>query len=219
MLKCVIFDMDGTIGDTLPFCVIAFRRTAEHFLSRTLSDEEIFEAFGPSDEGTLQKWIPDHLEDGFKIYLEEYQKLHRTMCPLPFDGMTELLHLLKKKGVLLALVTGKGWAALKITLNIFQMEDIFDAIEVGSPIGPNKPVGLRNVLQKLNLQPYETVYIGDAITDITAAKSVSIPILSASWASTADVERQRAYQPDKVCLSIEELKEELLSRLDRGIVG
>jgi phosphoglycolate phosphatase/pyrophosphatase PpaX len=213
MLKCVIWDMDGTIGDTLPFCAAAFRRTVEHFLSKTLSDEEIFEAFGPSDEGTLQKWIPDQFDDGFKMYLDEYQKLHLEMCPRPFDGMAELLHELKKKGVLLALVTGKGWAALKITLKVFQLENLFDAIEVGSPFGPNKPAGLQKVLHQFHLQPQETVYIGDTITDITAAKSVSVPIISAAWASTSDAKQQRAAKPDKVCLSVEELKEELLRRI------
>ncbi|MDR1384534.1 MAG: HAD family hydrolase [Planctomycetaceae bacterium] len=215
MLKCVIFDMDGTIGDTLPFCVVAFRRTVEYFQKRKLSDEEIFAAFGPSDEGTLQMLIPEHFDEAFSMYLQEYQKLHWEMCPQPFDGVRELLDLLKDQGLRLALVTGKGLPALKITLNVFQMENIFDAIEIGSPTGPNKPVGLRNVLQKLNLQPHEAIYIGDAITDITATKSVSIPIISAAWASTAEIERQKANQPDKICFSIAELKEELLSRILR----
>jgi phosphoglycolate phosphatase/pyrophosphatase PpaX len=205
--------MDGTIGDTLPFCVVAFRRTVEHFQKRKLSDKEIFEAFGPTDEGTLQMLIPEHFDEGFKRYLQEYQKLHLEMCPQPFDGIRELFDLLKSLEIRLALVTGKGNPALKITLNVFQMENIFDAIEIGSPTGPNKQVGLRNVLKKLNLQPHETIYVGDAITDILAARSVSIPMISAAWASTADVERQKANDPDKICFSIEELKEELLSRI------
>ncbi|MDR3197526.1 MAG: HAD family hydrolase [Planctomycetaceae bacterium] len=212
-LKCVIFDMDGTIADTLPLCVEAFRRVVEPFLKRPVTDQEILAAFGPSEEGTMKKLIPDHADEGVKYFLEQYRLLHRSMCPQPFDGIRELFNELKTRKIYLALVTGKGLKSLQITLEILGLEHIFDIIETGSPYRPNKPEGLRNVLQQLNLQPQDTVYIGDAPSDIQATRSVSIPIFSAAWASTAEPEKLQAAKPDKILFSISELRHCLIEML------
>jgi phosphoglycolate phosphatase/pyrophosphatase PpaX len=212
-LKCVIFDMDGTIADTLPLCVEACRRAVEPFLMRPIADEEILATFGPSEEGSIQKLIPGNADEGVKRYVEQYRLLHHSMCPQPFDGIRELLDDLKTKNIRLALVTGKGLKSLRVTLEILDLEHVFDAIETGSPYGPSKPEGLRNVLRKLNLQPQNTVYIGDAPSDIAATRQVSIPIFSAAWASTAELEKLQAGQPDQILFSITELRSCLLEML------
>jgi len=57
MIKAMIFDLDGTIGNTLPLCIKAFRETIETFMKRKISDEEIIATFGPSEEGTIYSLI------------------------------------------------------------------------------------------------------------------------------------------------------------------
>ena len=52
-IKALIFDLDGTIGDTLPLCIKAFRRSIEPLIGRSVSDAEIIATFGPSEEGTI----------------------------------------------------------------------------------------------------------------------------------------------------------------------
>lgn len=213
LLKCVIFDMDGTIADTIPLCLESFRRVTEPFLKRSVTDQEILAAFGPSEEGTMKKLVPDHADEGVKHFLEQYRLLHSSMCPQPFDGIRELLDELKTRKIYRALVTGKGLQSLQITLEILGLEDIFDVVETGSPYQPNKPEGLRNVLQQLNLKPQNTVYIGDALSDIQATRSVSIPIFSAAWASTAEPEKLQTAKPDRILFSVAELRRCLMEML------
>jgi len=106
-IKAMIFDLDGTIGDTVPLCIDAFRKSINPFMKRGISDEEIIATFGPSEEGTIKALIPEHYEEGIEQYLYYYKKLHKK-CPKPFDGIVEVISDLKKKGILVSMVTGKG---------------------------------------------------------------------------------------------------------------
>jgi phosphoglycolate phosphatase/pyrophosphatase PpaX len=210
IFKTVIFDVDGTIVDSLPLCAEAFRLAVEPVAGRHFSDEEIFAAFGPSDEGTLRVFVPDAVETCMEQFLYHYSRLHPVMCPKPFDGMTDIFAELKSQHIPIGLVTGKGPRSLAITLEKLGLEHCFDAIETGSPLRGNKPECLRNILHKFGVSPHEAVYIGDAPSDITACKEVSVPIYAAAWADTSDIPKLQSLQPDKIVRSVEELKMLLL---------
>ena len=213
-LKSIIFDVDGTIVDSLPLCVEAFRLAVEPVAKRSFSDEEIFSAFGPSDEGTIRIFVPDAVETCMEQFVYHYRRLHPVMCPKPFDGIVELLDWLKSQKILIGMVTGKGPRSLAITLEELKLEHYFDAIETGSPIRPNKPECLRNILDKFGHAPNESVYIGDMPSDITACREVSIPIYSAAWAETAEVPKLQVLQPDKLVRSVAELKSLLRDNIE-----
>lgn len=208
--KSVIFDVDGTLVDSLPLCVEAFRLAAEPIAQRKFSTEEIFAAFGPSDEGTIRVFVPDAVETCLEQFLAHYRRLHPVLCPKPFDGIIDILEGLKARHIPIGMVTGKGPKSLAITLEQLGLEHYFDAIETGSPLRPNKPECLRNVLEKLGLSPNEAVYIGDAPTDILACREVSIPIYAVAWAKMVDMSKLEALKPDKLVRSVEELKTLLL---------
>ena len=210
-LKAVIFDMDGTIIDSLPLCVKAFQLAVEPIAQRPFSEEEILSAFGPSDEGTIAVFIPDAVETGMEQFLSHYRRLHPAMCSKPFDGMIDVLEELKARNIPIGLVTGKGPRSLAITLEELGLEHYFDAIETGSALRANKPEGLRKILDKFNLSPSEAVYIGDAPGDIVACREVAIPIYTAAWAKLVDLPKLQSLKPDKIVHSVEELKMLLLS--------
>jgi phosphoglycolate phosphatase-like HAD superfamily hydrolase len=152
MMKCIIFDLDGTIGNTLPLCIAAFKKTIEPLAGRALSDKEIINTFGPSEEGTIQALIPTQYEQGIEDYLKHYRDLH-AMCASPFEGIIEVFEYAKDRNVHLALVTGKGERSTEITLAVFGIRSYFDVIETGSPQGPRKVQGINSVLKQLGLTP------------------------------------------------------------------
>jgi phosphoglycolate phosphatase/pyrophosphatase PpaX len=210
-LKSVIFDMDGTVTDSLPLCVEAFRLAVEPVIKRHVSDDEISAAFGPSDEGTIRVFVPDAVDYCLEQFLFHYRRLHPVMCPKPFDGIIDVLEWLKNKKIPVGLVTGKGPKSLAITLEELKLSHYFDAVQSGSPLRANKPECMRNILQHFQLQPGEAVYIGDAPSDITASREVSLPIYSAAWAKTTNVPKLQALQPDKIVYSIADLNSLLQS--------
>src|SRR5689334_12156100 len=97
-IKAVIFDLDGTLANTLPLCIQAFRQSVEPLINRSVSDEDIIATFGPSEEGTIMALAPDYYDKGVADYLHYYKSLHH-LCPVPFEGIKELLILLRNKGV------------------------------------------------------------------------------------------------------------------------
>lgn len=135
MIRAVIFDFDGTIGNTLPLCIAAFRRAIEPLAGKQLPDEEIVATFGPSEEGTIRILAPHAYEQGLADYLNCYRELH-DMCPSPFDGIPELLEWLKARGIIIALVTGKGRRSCSISLEQYGIARFFDLVETRLPGRP-----------------------------------------------------------------------------------
>lgn len=201
MLRNIIFDLDGTIGDTLPLCIAAFQRSIEPLAGRTVSEEEIVATFGPSEEGTIRKLIPDFYQQGVESYLKHYVELH-GMCRSPFPGMQEVLDAARRKNIRLSMVTGKGARSTEITLNQFGIRHYFESIETGSPEGPRKAEGIANVLSQLSLPPEQCIYVGDAPSDIAAARACGVPAIAAAWANTADKERLLEMRPDRLFTNI-----------------
>jgi len=204
-IKAVIFDLDGTIADTLPLCINAFRIAIEPLAGRTLTDEDIIATFGPSEEGTIMALVPEFYDKGLADYLVFYEALHNH-CPAPFDGIIEMLEFLHSRGVRIAMVTGKGHSSTEISLNQFGIKHYFSQIETGSPLGPVKAACIEKVLNNWNdLDKNEVAYIGDAPSDIIASRKAGIPVIGAAWAETTDAEKLKLLQPDQIFYSINDL--------------
>ncbi len=201
MIKAVLFDMDGTLGDTLPLIIRSFRAAIEPYAGRAVTDEELIATFGPSEEATIKALIPEHYDEGLAAYFQSYKTLHAEY-PNPFDGIGELLSYLKSKKIKLGLVTGKSAMGTKITLEWYGMENVFDGIDTGSPEGLRKPQGLKKLLSQFGIEPQEAVYVGDTTTDILACRQVGIPIISAAWSSMAETEKLKEMNPEYTIESV-----------------
>lgn len=203
-IKGVIFDLDGTIGNTIPLCIEAFQKAMEPLIGRTISNKEIIATFGPSEEGTIKALIPDNYDQGISDYLYNYEKLHRK-CPKPFDGMISLLNDLKRRNIRIAMVTGKGEHSTNITLQKFGITHLFEKIETGHIKGARKPEGIKAVLDCFSeLNKNEIIYVGDAPNDITACNQVGISVIAAAWAETAEPEKLSELKPDEIFYSIDD---------------
>lgn len=195
MLRGFIFDLDGTLGDTLPVCFRAFATVFRRRLGKTFSPREIHAMFGPSEEGILQRHCPDDPEGALEEYLAEYRAAHSS-CPRPFPGVRGCLDLLAASGVELAVVTGKGPRSAEISLERFDLAGRFPIVEAGSPDGGVKPAAMARVLAAWGLEPGQAAGVGDSVADVRSARRAGILSVAAAWAPGADGERQAACAPD-----------------------
>lgn len=206
MVRGVIFDLDGTLADTLPLCVESFRRVVEFCSGRKLADEEITRHFGPSDRGVLARLLPgEDVERLENLFMENYTFLHLDMAPEPFPGVPELLEALKRKKFRLAMVTGKDDDSVGVTLDVYNLEDVFEYVETGSPERVVKGECIGRVLDAWGMSPDEAVYVGDAVSDIEACREVRVKVIAAAWAPSADVEALRRAEPDFLLTDMSEL--------------
>lgn len=204
MTSGVIFDLDGTLGDTLPVCFEAFRVVFSEFLDVRYEDDEIRAMFGPTEEGILAARIPGH--DGLPMdrFLEVYGGAHE-LAANPFPGMLDLLDRLADAAVRLAVVTGKGRRSADLSLRHWGIHDRFDPIEAGSDTGNVKARNMRRVLDVWGLAPSAVVSVGDVASDVEAARAVGIVPVAAAWASTANPTELAAARPDAVFTRVAEL--------------
>ena len=205
MIHGLIFDLDGTLADTLPVCFVAYRGAIEEFTGRDLSDAEIETLFGPSEEGIIRRAVPDRWRECLELHLEIYDREH-SRCTGLFPGLEPILHLLRDRNVRLAIVTGKGPRSAEISLRHLGVRHLFDAVEVGSPEGGIKPVSIRRVLDRWQLPPGRVAYVGDAPYDMRAANEVGVVALGAAWAETADASALSPLEPAAVFTDVEAFK-------------
>jgi pyrophosphatase PpaX len=187
-LRGMIFDMDGTLCDTLPACVAAFQHVFYRYLGRRYGEEEILAMFGPSEEGMIRRLIPPaQAGPALADFLAEYERLHDGRR-IVFPGLERALELLRERGIRLGIVTGKGPASAAITLRRAGLEQVFDVVQAGSEEGGVKPRSLRAVLDRWQIAPGEVAYAGDSPSDMRDAIEVGVIPLGAGWAGSSTVQ-------------------------------
>ncbi len=201
-LRAVIFDVDGTLANTVPLCIQSLRQTLEPQLHRPLPDEEIVAAFGPDEEGAMNSFSPPDLKKATADFMHNYESLHDEMCPQAFDGMKETLDMLTRNGVRLAIATGKGKDSCLHSLDRFGLLRYFDQIEYGAPGGSRKPEAIEQIVHVFGVKKEEVVYVGDTAGDIKESRKAGIAVVAAAWAATADRETLIMEQPDEIFDSV-----------------
>lgn len=193
MLKAVLFDMDGTLGDTLPLCVEAYRQCTAELTGRTPAPEEVISFFGLSDRGVLAGLLGMSCDDPalpIDRFVAAYERLHPSLAPAPFPGAVQMLQAVKAAGLRVGLISGKEHFTALPTVRYFGMEGLFEWYGLGLPTHNCKAERLQEVMQLWGLSADELIYVGDAPSDIELCHSVGVRIINAAWASTAAAEAQ-----------------------------
>ncbi len=203
-IKAVIFDIDGTLADTIPLIIAAYRKAVEPLVKRPLGDEEIIASFGPDEEGSVKALAPHDYKKGTADFLKHYKAMH-GMCMQPFKGIVPLLQMLQQKSVHIAIATGKGKQTSDLTLALLNIKSFFEIIENGSPIGSRKPEAIQLILKAFGNVPAESViYIGDSPNDTKESKEAGIKSVAACWSTKAKKEKLLAAKPDEIFYTIED---------------
>lgn len=202
-IKAVIFDIDGTLADTVPLCIHAFRKAVEPLINRPLSDEEIIASFGPDEEGSIRSLIPHDYKQGTSDFIQYYKDLH-SMCNSPFNGIKEMLTSLKKNGVHLAVATGKGSYTTDLSLKRFELLSYFEKIETGSPEGSRKVEAIQQIIDFFGVTKEETIYVGDSPGDIKESHQAGVKAIAAAWAESAKYDELKKENPDEFFTKVDD---------------
>jgi len=181
--KGIIFDIDGTLTSTNDLIFASFNFITQKYLGKKFTNEEILKWFGPTEDVILKKFCGDNYETAREEYYKFYSENH-FMADI-YPGMKEILDKLKSSGVLLSIFTGKGKEAATITLKKLDILKYFDLIITGDEVKEHKPSpeGIEIFLKKFNLKKTEVIMIGDSPSDVKAAHSAGIKVVSVLWDS------------------------------------
>lgn len=212
MIKRIVFDFDGTLAFTVPLCMKCFHDAWEPHVGRKMTDEEIFATFGYPEEGMIQFLMPPPWDAAMADLYKMYEEFHPVLCPALFDGVKELLDELKAK-LPLDLLTGKGAKCCEISLRHFGLENYFDIIIPGDPEKRHKVEGLRSIMERSGCSAEELLYIGDAVSDVTACKEAGVKCLSVGWTPDAKLDELHQLNPGLVFMTVAEMRDYLKKQL------
>ena len=190
-IEAVLFDMDGTLGDTTPVVVQALQETFSHYAGRQYSHDEICAMFGPSEEGVIGRRVArEDFPEALAMYLRRYHELHGREA---FPGALELLAWLHARGIRTGIVTGKGQGTMDISVERMGLGSVIDRVEVGTAAGAEKDVAMMRILDEWGIAPEHAAYVGDAEYDMQAATAVGVQPLGAGWAETTMIKEGQDY--------------------------
>ncbi|HMM40418.1 MAG TPA: HAD hydrolase-like protein [Thermomicrobiales bacterium] len=200
----VIFDLDGTLADTLPVCCAAFRPVLLDITGKAYSDREIMALFGPNEEGILQRLAGEAWPAALERFLAEYES-HHDACRAPFPGIDDVLGRIDQRGARLAIVTGKGAGSAAISVRRLGLGRYFDLVVSGSSEGVVKADQIRDIAESWGLPAEQLAYVGDTAYDMDHAHAAGAVAIAAAWAETADRQALAATRPREMFATIAEL--------------
>lgn len=180
----VIFDIDGTLAATNELIFASFNHITEKYLGKRLSNEEIINLFGPTEDVIITQWFGEDCDEIREEYYGFYLRNHQSMAKV-YEGIPELLQMLTDAGAYLAAFTGKGRRTAEITLEQTGLSKYFKLLVSGDDVVNHKPhcEGILKIIEASGNPPERTVMIGDSVADIKAAKDAGVKVYSCVWDS------------------------------------
>lgn len=179
----VLFDVDGTLIDSIPFIVESFQHSFNHHLGHPHDVESILSGIGIPLETYFSAWPPELAHALMATYLE-YNLAHVSQGIAIFSQVPAMLQGLRRKGLPLGIVTSKRLAALEPTLQDFDLDGYFDLIMTKEDTHRHKPdpEPLLEAMRRLGLSdPSRVLYVGDSIHDLECAIRAGVQPVMVEW--------------------------------------
>ncbi len=227
--KLVIFDLDGTLLDTID----DLKEAVNHAMSLrgfpTFTRDQVMAMVGHGARNLMRKALPvghkeDDMVDAAYDDFRAYYITHIDVHTKPFPGIQDLLAKLHQKGVLLAVASNKFQEGTEYLIKEFFHEIPFVAVlggRTGFPLKPDPEI-VDEVLRKSNVDKADAVMVGDSDTDMETAANGGIRGVAVNWGyrdmkETAlrrfdQAQRPQAQEPQRLIVvdTAEELRRLLL---------
>jgi len=186
MYRAVIFDLDGTLLNTLEDLKdgVNYALAANGFPERSL--EEIRTFVGNGIGKLIERAVPNGTDEETRTeVLRQFRSYYTEHCRIkthPYDGVMELMEYLKGHGFLVAIVSNKNDAAVKELAKHYFTD--FVEVAIGERAGIQQkpaPDSVFEAMRLLGVTKAETVYIGDSEVDRATAVNAGLDCISVTW--------------------------------------
>lgn len=186
MTKAIVFDLDGTLLDTLADLAASTNYALRSCGMPEHSIDDVRRFVGNGVRMLMTRAVPDgesnpRFDEAFSVFRQHYmQHCLDTTCPYP--GIMDALARLKEKGMMLAIVSNKMQAATEELRQHFFSQYIDVAIGESAAIRKKPaPDTVNEALRLLGISHDETIYVGDSDVDIDTARAAMMPCASVLW--------------------------------------
>ena len=174
-IKAVIFDLDGTLIDSMPLVMQAFAHALAPFRP-DLDKNGIFQRLGGPPKRTFLELIGDEVKAEEAMRRLEAFGFENGDLVQPFAGMRAMLETLRGSGLQLAIWTGRDRQTTEAIVTAHDLAGLFATVVCGDDLPTHKPHpgGLIEILARLGLQSHEALYSGDADADVLGGAEAGV---------------------------------------------
>jgi phosphoglycolate phosphatase len=194
-LFSIVFDLDGTLIDSVPDVAVAVNKTLEEEGRRTLSLEEARNMVGQGakvmiDDAMRATGIglsPERLDECVERYINHY-KANPTQRTIIYPGVISALDVFAAEGRSMSICSNKPSVMTDLVLKELDLQKYFSVSLGGDQVPHRKPDG-RHILQTLKLMGAaveRAIMVGDSVNDIQAAKQAGLPVVAVSYGYCKD---------------------------------
>lgn len=184
--EAVLFDLDGTLVDSIELIVRTWQSTVEEHLGIVHTREEVIPRIGRSLERLFDELDPSMTKRMASSYRERMAAWHDDWIQ-GYPGVDGLLSDLATAGARIGLVTSKSRASAQISLRFFDLERWMETIVTSDRTDRHKPdpAPLLLAASDLGLDPGACWYVGDSVHDLSAARGAGMVAVAALWGPSA----------------------------------
>ena len=178
----VVFDLDGTVVDTVELIVESFRYATSTVLGEVLPDEFILAGVGRPLRAQMERLSTEHAQELYDVYREYNHRRHDELIR-GYDGIEEVLDALKAAGRRTGIVTSKSRDTTGMAFRAVGLEERFDVVVTATDTSEHKPspVPLQLCLQRLGATAAGSIYVGDSPFDVQAGAAAGMTTAAVAW--------------------------------------
>lgn len=186
MIKAVIFDLDGTLLDTLEDLADSVNAVLKAYDCPQRTIEEVRMFVGNGIRNLMKLAVKDgenhpKFEEIFEAFKKHYAQNSRNKTK-PYDGILEILQILHKDGIKLAIVSNKADFAVKDLNEYYFGEYVMTAIGEREGIRRKpSPDTVFEAMKELGVTTEETIFVGDSEVDADTAKNANLTCIGVLW--------------------------------------
>jgi pyrophosphatase PpaX len=179
----IIFDLDGTLVENMELIVRSVNFAVRDSLGKEYSRKELYSRFGRTLEQIIADLVPARdREDAVRSYHAYYREHFKELASV-YGGIRALISQLQNAKIGMAIYTGSDGRMTKTTLELSDLQEFFPIVVTADDVSEAKPdpEGLIRVLELLRGSRERSIYLGDSVRDIEAAKRASMGSAAALW--------------------------------------
>jgi pyrophosphatase PpaX len=181
-VEAVLFDLDGTLIDTVELILTSFRHATREVLGESLPDQVMMAGVGKPLIKQMREFAPEHADELLRVYREHNAEAHDRMVR-EYPGTEEVLAGLADEGMPMGVVTSKGTPMTLRGLRLFDLERYFGVVVTADMVELHKPDPhpVRHAAELLGVDVTRCVYLGDSPHDMEAALASGAIAVAALW--------------------------------------
>ncbi|HEV2178819.1 MAG TPA: HAD-IA family hydrolase [Gemmatimonadaceae bacterium] len=180
----ILFDLDGTLADSVELILGAFRHTFKTHLGSAPADHVWIAGMGTPLSSQIRALVTNEaLIEPMTATYRDWQNRHHDALLREFHGVRETLSLLHERGHEMALVTSKATEAAKRALRLIGIDGLLShvvGLDSTTTHKPN-PEPVLHALAQLRSRPDDALFVGDSPHDIAAGNAAGVFTVAALW--------------------------------------